>query len=464
MHPKLKLIFLAHSGHRGFALPFTLGVGLVMLLAGTVMIVRSQSDQSQTKAQQSTAEGVSAAEVGATRIAQLMNKNRYIAIYPDCIDRTESTGACNDSGTATFSWANVSNLPKLTVCNSENAGAIEDVSIDRAWTVIDSNNSAQGEYRLIGYQYSTPGTAPGTGKLTVEGRTKQLNDLQMGATKLEVQIPVSPGTPDQNNVPGVWLVEGGTGNNEIQGDVLLGDCDADPATINVTGTDPDTGEAYKAQHTNLQFPELPEIPASASNLGVLGEDLGVTAANLSGDITLPRDSDSSTPQTIKGQEVAVYHYVVDAINFSSGHHKLTIKPGYRVNIYLQGSIDVKGNTEIVHVCTDDAGNAIANCQPTDFKIFGYGDSSSTICTAGNKRVEAFILAPEYTVGTAGTGGGKGGLKGSVWANEWSNGKSCGSNTSNTAVVQTGRWDELGLTPKNTPPQLSAASTWQRQER
>jgi hypothetical protein len=463
MNPKLRLILLSRLNNRGFALPFTLTVGLVMMLAGIMMIVRSQSNQTNVKAQQATSQGISAAQVGATRIQKLMNENRYIAMYPDCIGR-DSAGACTDSGTTTQSWANVSNIPKLTVCDATDAAGVKDVSLKQQWQPIEPDNPSQGEYRLISYQYSKPGEAPGLGTLKVEGRVGSKNEMAGAATQVQVEIPVSPGTPDNTSIPGVWLTTGGTGKNGIQGDVLLGDCNAQPSTINVTGTNPTTGKPYTVKYTNLQFPDLPKIPNTAIVLGVLGDDKNSTTASLSGDITLPRSTDTAVTKTINGQSVQVYEYVVDQINFDSGSHSLTITPGKKVNLYLNGSMIVKSNSNIVHSCTDGSGNAIAGCQPTDFKIYGYGDETNSICTAGNKRIEAFIFAPKYTVGTAGTGGGAGGIKGSIWAYEWSNGKSCGSETQNTAVVQTGTWDDLGLQPKNTPPQLSNISAWQRNER
>ncbi|MEA5508632.1 hypothetical protein VB715_02535 [Crocosphaera sp. UHCC 0190] len=463
MNPKLRLILLHRPNNQGFALPFTLCVGVVMMLAGTIMLVKSQANRSHVQAQQTTSEGISAAEVGVTRITTLMNDNRYIAMYPDCIGR-DSGGNCTDSGT-TESWANISNIPKLTVCESGEAADVEDVSLKQEWQPIDPDNPHQGDYRLLKYEYPTPGKAPNVGKLTVEGRVRTSNENKEATSQLEVDVPVSPGPVENTNVPGVWLADDpdATGGNGIEGDVLLGNCDSPTDTVNVKGSDPITGEPYEAKHTNLEFPDLPEIPDTAIYLGVMGENKDGSLTATSGDITLPRAGDTYTTKTINGQSVQVYEYKVDQINFNSGSHSLTVTPGKQVSLYLQGSMVVKSNSNIIHNC-DDSGNPISGCKPTDFKIYGYGDNTNTICTAGNKRIEAFIFAPEYTVGTAGTGGGEGGIKGTIWANEWSNGKSCGSNTSNTAVVQTARWEDLGLQPKNTPPELSSTSTWQRNER
>ncbi|MDJ0661902.1 MAG: hypothetical protein QNJ42_20815 [Crocosphaera sp.] len=469
MNCRLKLLLINPHNNRGMALPFALSIGVVMMLAGTIMIVRSQTNQSHVQAQQSTAESINAAEIGATRIFSVLNQNRYLAMYPDCQSR-DTTGQCSDTGT-TPSWANAVQVPKLTVCDQGEAADVKDIALNnKTWQPIDPNNAKQGEYRIISYEYSNPGVAPGKGILTVEGQIRGHNDLTGSVSQLTVEIPVSPGPVEGNPIPGVWLNNDptdGTGNNGIEGNVLMGNCNLSKdqlSQLNVTGTDPETGQPYQAKHTNIQFPELPEIPATATYLGVVGENKDGTLAGVSGDITLPRVGDTPVSKTINNKTVEVYEYEVEDINFDSGSHSLTIKPGKKVTLYLQGNMIVKSNSGITHSCTNVDGTPIVGCSPTDFKIYGYGDQTHTICTAGNKRIEAFIFAPKYAVGTAGTGGGQGGIKGTVWANEWSNGKSCGSQTSNTAVVQTAKWEDLGLEPINTPPLLSNSSTWKRNQR
>lgn len=471
MNLRSKLLFLLinRNNNQGIALPFALGIGVVMMLAGTFMIVRSQSNQSYVQAQQSTAESMNAAEVGATRIFALLNENRYLAMYPDCESR-DSDGVCSDTGT-TPSWANAINVPTLTVCEAGKATEVRNVALNNeTWLAIDPNNAKQGEYRLLSYEYANPGVAPGEGKLTVEGRIRGHNDLNSSVSQLTVEIPVSPGPVEGMPIPGVWLdddPDNATGNNGIKGDVLIGNCNLTKAQLEalnvVDATDPETGQKYKARHTNLEFPDLPEIPSTAIDLGVVGENKDGTVAGVTGDITLPRDEDTPVSKTINNRTVDVYEYKVEDINFDSGSHSLTVEPGKKVTLYLNGSMVVKANSGIIHSCDDD-GTPIAGCLPTDFQIYGYGDATNTICTAGNKRIEAFIFAPKYAVGTAGTGGGQGGIKGTVWAKEWSNGKSCGSETSNTAVVQTARWEDLGIEPTNTPPVLSNQSSWKRNQR
>ncbi|HEY9620051.1 MAG TPA: hypothetical protein V6C78_06765, partial [Crinalium sp.] len=158
---------------------------------------------------------------------------------------------------------------------------------------------------------------------------------------------------------------------------------------------------------------------------------------------------------INGQSVQVYEYRVDNLDIHNSKD-LTITPGRHVTFYLNGNIERGG--DIIHDCSVAPGSG---CQPTDFQIFGYGPAGSYICTNGNRYIDTFILAPNYYAGVAGSGGGQGGFRGAVWVGDWSNGSGCGSNTTNITVVQTADWNAIGLTPRNLPPKLAPASTWER---
>lgn len=448
------------KGDRGFVLPLVIMMGLVLIVASLGIIASSQNNQKNTIAQKSTAEGLAIAETGVTRLIDLLNKNRYISMFPDCTSRNSSTGACNDPTTTPIpqSWATASGIIQITACGTgTDTTQVSSVATNQSWLPVNSSNPDQGEYRLINYQYTpTVGVAPGTGTLTIEGRSKNSNQLSSSNSRLQVQIPINPSPPLTTGVPGVWLVSGGTGNNTIQGDVLLGDCSVTPSNISVTGSDPVTGQPYTAKFTSLQFPDLPGSPSPANTLN-----------NPSGNITLPRGTDTAVTKTINGQSVSVYEYRVNQVNFGSGSNTITITPAQRVTFYLDGNINVGANSDIIHKCVDGSNQAIAGCKPTDFQIFGYSTATSPraeICMSGNNRLEAFILAPAYTIGVAGSGGGVGGIKGTVWAYNWSNSGGCGSNTSNVVVDQQARWEDLGLQPKNTPPTLGNLASWKRQQR
>ncbi|MFM8296183.1 MAG: hypothetical protein ACKN9E_16775 [Microcystaceae cyanobacterium] len=449
----------------GFVLPVVIMVGLVLLVIGAAILARSQRDQQNSQSQTVTAAGLSIAEAGATRIQDLLNRYRYLALFPDCVARN-SDGQCADPTVTTSpkpqSWANVSQVNILGMCNTTTSTTeVTAIATNQNWIPVNSSNPNQGEYRLIRYQFGpTIGQGPGTGILTVEGRVNGSQSANQGGTQLQLTIPIESQVLTQG-VPGVWITLGGTGNNTIQGDVLLGDCNTAPTSISVTGTDPLTGKPYSAKYTSMVFPPLPPQPSPPPN----------TLTDPGGTITLPRSGDvftSSKTVTLsngKTKTIEGYEYLVNTIDFKSGTNLITITPGQKVIFYLQGDINVNANSDIVHTCV---GNS--SCKPTDFQIFGYGQATTTpakrpeICLSGNNMLEAFVHAPEYTVGIGGTGGGAGGIKGTIWAYNWSNSGGCGSSTSNIVVVQQARWDDIGLQPGNTPPVLKGIASWQRQSR
>jgi hypothetical protein len=445
-------------------------VGLVIAIVGVVMLQQSRSDQIGALNQQFATKSLSMAEVGVTRLQDLINKNRYLSMYPDCVSGRNSSGVCQDtSAGGQESWANITNVPTLTACGTEGTPTqVQSLASSQAWIPVDSTNRDLGEYRLLNYQYSpTAGTAPGTGTLTVEGRVNASRQTANSLSRLQVTIPIEPGPIAVEGVPGVWLLAGATGNNTVQGDVLVNDCSTTLSSINVTGTDPTTGDPYAAKYTMMLFPELPPVLFPGASVSIpTASATPITPANSltspSGLITLPRVGDTANAQ-------GLYEYSVNEINFQGGTNVLRITPGAKVRFYLQGSINVGSNSDIVHTCVGYT--PASGCKPTDFQIFGYGTATTVgtntvrpkMCMSGNNMLETFILAPEYTIGVAGTGGGVGGIKGTVWAYDWSNSGGCGSSTNNIVVVQQARWQDLGLEPRNTPPALKNVASWSRKE-
>ncbi|MEG3437958.1 hypothetical protein V0288_12590 [Pannus brasiliensis CCIBt3594] len=452
--------FVSRSNRKGFALPLTLIIGLVMLTLGTVMIARGRDENVRARTTQNTTLGRGITEAGIAQYQRFFQDNRNYAYYPSS------------------RWGDVSTtLSQLQTCgttNTNNATAKRSTN----WQALDPNDPKKGQYRLVRYDYAytgtetgvTEGKAPGVGTLVIEGRgaanldpSSSANASSVSTSRIEVTIPVEPRTLT-NNIPGVWLTQGDLGGNAAAADVLVNDCNA-VSTVNITGTDPTTNEAYKVAFTTMQFPALPTVP----NLAGTGRSTQILGTLTGQNYTFPRTG-GTTPdipvnitRTVNGQTVTlsnVYEYIVDDVSLQSGNNTITITPGAKVIFYLRGSI--RKGSELLHDCTGSS-----TCKATDFQIYGYGNlpgnSSYEICLTGNDKIEAFILAPNYDVGVAGSGGGAGGVKGSIWAKDWSNNAGCGSNTSNTVVTQTGRWEDLGLQPENLPPQVLQATDWKQKE-
>lgn len=495
MNKNLKSALKNSSSEQGFAIPIAVGMGLVMLLIGTTMIVRSQGDEVTALTQKATNRGLSAAETGITRYQALINSNRVIATYKDCegIRPTSgvSKGVCPDTGT-TISWANAPSIPGITSCSG--GGSADDVKLNSttAWRDVSTEDlnrngtldtgedlngngaldrdPSLGQYRLFNYVYPAPdttgtvGVAPGTGQLTVEGRVNQsgagstaTTSLGTATTRLQVNIPVQQGDINNTPVPGAWFKEGGmedaqSGKAEktVKGNILLNDCSVNPAANAyqaTTGkppvpyTDPATGQPYKTTRANINFPDIPTKPTiPASNQ--------LTTINSNTTITLPKLTiPAHTPTTEDG--ITAYRYSVTAINKGN----IVITPGQKVIFYLDGNID-KG-VDISHDC-----GSVSGCKPTDFQVYGYA-TNGEMCLNGNNAFQGFVFAPTYSLGVTGSGN----IEGSVWAKDFGKIKDCGSNNASIVVTQEADWNTLlGLGLKfNLPPVISSASSWQRQE-
>ena len=79
MNKKLKIALIYRTSEQGFALPVAIGLGLIMLLIGATMIVRSQGDQVTASAQKATASSFDTTETGITRIQLLLSKYGFLA-------------------------------------------------------------------------------------------------------------------------------------------------------------------------------------------------------------------------------------------------------------------------------------------------------------------------------------------------------------------------------------------------
>lgn len=449
MSKKLKLALRNCSTEHGFAIPIAVGMGLVMILIGATMIVRSQGNEVTASAQKATAGSLGIAETGTTRVQSLLNRYRTLAnitltniattppssSWKQAYDTSPVCGAGGGttevSGYRLNEWIGLTSGGQFRVTNytyKPSSGPIDSVQVtgsipaSGSSTVTVSNavyladgSSVDGQIEGIqgtlsrsgsGYTFKRlfsgtaitsstrdffPATTPGTGILEVEG---QLGANIKATSHLQVNIPVQSGNIATVPIPGVFLGTGGTGNNTIQGNVLLKDCATSTASVSVTGTDPSTGQPYKAFHSNLAFPDLPIKPSfyPSQILGTInGSSMsGLGAVSIGGShqrLTLPRVGD--TPNG------SVYEYSVSSISIPN-NSELVITPGQKVKLYLDGNIASGG--DIIHDCA-----SLPTCQPTDFQIFGYGSTGSEICMSGNNYIEAFIFAPNYAVGVAGSG-------------------------------------------------------------
>jgi hypothetical protein len=394
---------------RGFALPIAIMLGLMFMVIGASVLVRSQSDNATASAQRGNLRGLNAAEIGVGRFQSLMNQHRGITTYP-----AFSTGS---------SWSKATAIPTLSSsCTGNPVTEVKAAATDPMdWKLIDPNDASKGTYRLVSYTYDAIQKA---GTLVVEGQVGAASNPSI--TRLEVKIPV---VTTADTVPGLWVKESlqpgaGTINANIWG----------PCTgtfVNPSGGD------YTMKRTALEIPTPPTAPS-----------ITPLASQPS---TLPRLTDPIPAPDANGN--VIYEYVIP--NLSDA---LTITPGKKVNLWVQGNIDLQGGETIQHQCSTTPDP----CSPFDAKVYGMA-VNGTLTLSGNAAIcDVIIWAPTYGVEMNGGGqaqgcGGGANNNGIYWVKSWlDNG---GGN--HVALDQgSASWDEAPIQPLS---KIEPIASWRREQ-
>ena len=425
---KKKLSIAPSHGYseQGFVIPIVMGLGLVMILIGSMMLVRSQVDKVTAAAQKSTTDSLGVSEVGITRVQSLFKRFPKMAQQP----------ASNWAGIYT-SNSSANNC----LSNTQDSNIVNNIN---NWITVDSSDLTKGEFKVLDYSYTG-----NVGVLKVAGRARSENgsaatSIGNAANYLEVRIPVVPLV--DFTFPGLWAKSFNMGNNQISGNVLVAGCSIPSGISQDKNIVANTGTLNA--NPSLEFPPLPELPSS----GV------ITIAAITGSTTLPR----TTPVVDKPGSDGVYRYLVGKSgNYSidlKGNDSLTITSTKKVYLYLQGNVSVSGSSNIIYTGTP----------PTNFQIYGSDggshykypiDSNSYITNSiilnGNASVNMFLYAPEATAGVNGGGKQPSTITGSVWVKAWD-----GSSANQVVVTQSANWTDL---PVEQPKGISSIQLWQRQQ-
>lgn len=460
----LLYLHLMANKEKGFALPLALLIGLILMVTGMTMMMRAQGDQSKVIAQRVRSDSLTSSETGVTRVRDLLNSVRVMARFnsncesgEDCWQTAEVPSG--NPSTNSFLQRDLKKLAIATACgnpsrNNEIADKILAPTEQRAanpglrdlasgqWFDLGNNRY----YRVVGYNFDDTNPPPdglGWGVLTLEGLslspTGDLNNIDgdnaASRNRVVVTIPILASPPpafDRNTVPALWISEGTADDGaKFQGDVVeevvSPECEANQDKIQQPTSDA-PNPPYKAQFVGVSFPDLPRIP---------GPSLG----DLTSSETFPRTGDTASTS-------GVYEYIVNNINLDEeDDEKITITPGQRVVFYVKGNI----NGVIEHNC--GAEGCSGNLQ-----IYANNELGSTapqICLRGDQRLEAFIFAPDYSLGKTGTGD----FIGAAWGKNWGQIATCGSNSGAVAVTQGVQWTDLIQDLKPQFPQLDKIANW-----
>lgn len=463
MNPKLKFALIRRYSDHGFAMPIAMALGFIMILIAATMIMRSQGDQLTASAQKATTDSLNVAETGVTRVQSLLNR------LPKMAEKPKSD------------WvAEYNRLSGINNClsNTQDDNLISNIN---NWITLDSSDPNKGEIKILDYTY-----ANGVGKLKIAGRARSENgsvnsSVDNADSYLEVQIPVV--TLNDPSIPGLWAKTFDMGNNDVSGNVLVAGCSVPSSGISTDNII--TGSGTLSANPSLEYPALPNLPSSPivisggitstdipnskgciyDNDGYVLDENGVRVSTATttctnslevkiGKFTLPRASDTADAS-------GVYHYLIgknsqgNSISLKGGE-KLEITAGQKVRFYLQGNINMGGQSQIIH----------NGSPPTNFQIYGSdggthyriaGDTNTytttSIMLSGNTSANMFIYAPEATVGVNGGGNVPSTITGSVWAKGWN-----GSSANQLIITQSAAWTDL---PLEKPKRIGTINSWQR---
>lgn len=486
MNKNLKLVLKNRSDDQGFALPIAIGMGLIMILVSTTMVMRSQGDQTTASTQKATNRGLSAAETGITRYQSLINDTRIIAMYP----RVGTPG-----------WTTASSIPKI--CGTAASDVTAKATTD--WRDVDSSDVSKGQYKLVNYVYPAPGTTgtvgttPGTGQLTVEGRVNQSGNgntasttATTATTRLVVKVPVV-NQRVTSAVPGLWIknVVQSVGSNKVQGNILVDACSI-PTGVSTANLQSSTNFKVIAD-TEIPFPDTPGAPTSNLNM--------ISSTNMDSRIwgqTLPLTNDLAQPD-------GSFHYLIQGDLTQTGTLDITLFSNSTVIFYVQGNINTGANATINgtrypqnmqiygNTFQRNTDGTIALDALTSRPLTKYGCSTTlptissglteppagyttacrtTLLTANvttNSKIRALIHAPDATGSIIGTGGTTCGTSaipftgnvfiGAVWIKKWD----AGSASSNPMVCAYGNYLDYIATRQVFQPSIPSITSWERQE-
>lgn len=406
----------------GFALPVAIGMGLIMLLLGVTMIVRSHDDRINATSQRSTSQSLAAAEAGVNKLRAFLDRYRILAAYP-------STGA--------DSWANPGTiLDSLLYANCATTVGDMEPARDQHypsgtnWPDVVAGDPTQGEYRLVEYDYiGMPGDPGSLGRLIVQGRAN-VGQPNEAVSQIQVEIPVEV---RQGEIPGIWVPETGTVQNAPRvKSMVLGGCGA---TLNVSAEP----EAIVTQSA-IDMPPLPVRPTT-----------NVVALTTMPAEDLPRSADTPVG--------GIYHYSIPQLNES-----FTVVPnGNKVYVWVEGDINLADKV-VRQSCSGTPG-----CSTTNVRIIGTNLSgNSIVLNEGSVVCDVLFHAPAYTVnfnagGSAVNDCGNIAVTGpsletnsAYWVQDWT-----GATGSVTLVAPTASW--LDVEGISLLPQLSPVSRWETQE-
>ncbi len=153
-----RILLLHRTRDQGFTLPMVIGIGLIMVLLGSVALVQSSEENLTAISKDQSSTSLAMAELGVARYRELLNNNRVLAVYS--LSNWTDGGSANSISAQTCDdilgnggWADTTDATgwrDITLTLDENAYSA-DLNFDG--DQIDTMVEAIGSYKLVNYVY-----------------------------------------------------------------------------------------------------------------------------------------------------------------------------------------------------------------------------------------------------------------------------------------------------------------------
>ena len=474
-----RILLLHRTRDRGFTLPMVVGIGLIMVLLGSMSLVQSSEENLNTISKNQSSTSLAMAELGVARYRELLNNNRVLAVYnlDNWTDANVAAQTCNDVSGA---WVDTDNW--------------FDITLDEFAQDFDFNgdgdkndNELVGSAKIVNYVYqndTNPGVDNGVfdqtsdvanrtdpldpttgprGILTVQGQAPNSDSV----AQIQVTIPIGVNTEDLNTLdPGIWIHQSVVSPTDL-GDIEFRDSNGVLTDLgnlvlyrNTTGDNRCTDVAGLVDIRDPR--DLPPLATSGNPISFNGNIDTNTASE-------PKFNNN---ELILGKDYQDQQFLLDNPEFlpvedSDGEERyyaqvtggdLVITDGQslltdgkaKVVVIVNGNLTISDNVEI--------GNTSSAAKSNSLEIHVNGNVDIT-STDGTVNINALIRSSGIVSIGATT---EVNLKGSIWAEGWDNDGEV------NVIRDLGQGEDAykyySITSRRTPKPLTYAPTgWQTQE-
>jgi hypothetical protein len=411
LNGRKKRAHLKHSRsfeNRGFVLPLVIGLGLMIILIGLTLFLRSQNAQISATARQDTAQGLSAAESGVTLAQAFIDRRRFLA-DDDSGTATSTTGWVADLQTRDNTYQSYVGTACPEIANAKTT-AVNYLGGTATPTLFPLANNA-GKFRIVNYDYQ-PSPVPAKGVLTIEGAPEQSNAVVSSLARVRVEIPLDANSP----VPALWASNFNLANdNVIGGNIRAYACPVGSGSTGSSGANIVSETNVVLNAGDLKVDPYQRLPDTL-NGPTSGDGVYTLTSAISGSFTLPRAGDSVDVDANGVYDNVDYHYRFSGVssNQITANTIITIdgtkiSPGKSVNLYPDSNLDLSGVTTLVTGGTPGQRylRILGRAGTTAIQIDG-------ATSLGNPNLIVLVHGPRATatLSTAGTGGS--GITGSLW--------------------------------------------------